>query len=179
MKKQTEKIVLSGLFIALGVIIPPLFHAAGPGVGQLMSPMHFPILIAGIIVGWKYGLAIGILTPILSALMPSGMPFFPVATVMAAELGVYGLVIGLVYENFRPFKTGLLNIYLALIIAMLAGRIVGGSINAIIMGINGQAYGLKVFLIAYFVKTWPAILLQFLVIPPIIEIYENKLTQGN
>lgn len=174
MKTQTEKIVLSGLFIAIGVIIPPLFHAAGLGIA--ISPMHFPVLIAGIIVGWKYGLAIGILTPLLSAaIMPQGMPLFPVATVMAVELGVYGLVIGLSYQYLKLFENKLINVYLALIIAMISGRIVGGALQALIVGLQGGSYGFKVFLTSYFVLTLPGTILQILIIPPIIGIYENKL----
>lgn len=177
MNKQTEKIVLSGLFIAIGIILAPIFHSAG--LGQSISPIHFPVLIAGIIVGWKYGLAIGLITPLLSSLMPFGMPLFPVATTMAVELAIYGLTIGFVYEKLKPFKERIFNIYLALIIAMVAGRLAGGITNVLILGIQGDSFTLNAFLTGYFVATLPGIVLQILIIPAIIEIYETKLEKRN
>lgn len=177
MNKQTEKIVLSGLFIAIGIILAPIFHSAG--LGQSISPIHFPVLIAGIIVGWKYGLAIGLITPLLSSLMPFGMPLFPVATTMAVELAIYGLTIGFVYEKLKPFKERIFNIYLALIIAMVAGRLAGGITYVLILGIQGDSFTLNAFLTGYFVATLPGIVLQILIIPAIIEIYETKLEKRN
>lgn len=177
MKNQTEKIVLSGLFIAIGIIMAPIFHAAD--LGGVIAPLHFPVLIAGIILGWKYALAIGILTPMLSFLMPFGIPDIVRALAMAAELSAYGFVIGFVFQYLKPFKTRLFNIYLALIIAMLAGRLVGGAVTALIMGLQGNAYSFQAFLLAYFVTTFPGIVMQILIVPAIIEIYENKLEQRN
>lgn len=133
------------------------------------------MLIAGFIVGWKYALAIGIITPLLSFLMPFGIPDIITAAQISAELAVYGLVIGLIYKFLKPFKTRLFNIYLSLIIAMLAGRIVGGAVTALIFGLQGSTYGFQAFLGAYFVGTFPAIILQILIVPAIIEIYENRL----
>lgn len=177
MHKQTEKIVLSGLFIAMGIVLAPVFHSAG--LGQAISPLHFPVLIAGFIVGWKYALAIGIITPLLSFLMPFGIPDIITAAQISAELAVYGLVIGLIYKFLKPFKTRLFNIYLSLIIAMLAGRIVGGAVTALTFGLQGSTYGFQAFLGAYFVGTFPAIILQILIVPAIIEIYENRLEKRN
>lgn len=177
MRKETEKIVLSGLFIAMGIVLAPLFHAAG--IGSAISPLHFPVLLAGIIVGWKYALAIGILTPLLSFLMPFGIPDIVMALSMGVELAVYGFTIGFVYQHLKPFKTRLFNIYLALLTAMLAGRLAGGGATALIMGLRDTPYGLQAFLLAYFITTFPGIVLQILIIPAIIEIYESRLEKAN
>jgi riboflavin transporter FmnP len=174
MRNQTEKIVLSGLFIAIGVILPSLFHAAG--IGQQVSPMHFPALLAGVLLGWKYGLAVGLLTPLLSGLMFGMPPLFPTATVMAMELGTYALVSGIVTEKIKLFKNPIHNIYLGLLLAMLAGRGVYGLSYALIMGINGQTYGFSLYLNSVLIQTWPGIILQFLIIPPIFVIYQKRIT---
>lgn len=43
--RATRNIVLSALFIALGIIIPILFHAVG--MGSVFLPMHIPVILAG------------------------------------------------------------------------------------------------------------------------------------
>lgn len=172
MRNQTEKIVLSGLFIAIGVISPSLFHAAG--IGQQVSPMHFSVLLAGIILGPKYGLAVGILTPLLSGAMFAMPPLFPTATIMALELGTYALVVGIFYQKIKLTNNRIVNIYIALIFAMLSGRLIYGLANTIIMGINGQTYAFKAYINAVFIGTWPGIVLQFMLIPPLINIYEQR-----
>ncbi|NLD26277.1 MAG: ECF transporter S component [Acholeplasmataceae bacterium] len=173
MRNQTEKIVLSGLFIAIGVILPSLFHAAG--IGQQISPMHFPALLAGVILGWKYGLAVGLLTPLLSGLMFGMPPLFPTATVMSLELGTYALISGIITEKVKPFKNQIYNIYLGLLVAMILGRIVYGISYAVIMGISGETYGFRVYISSVLLQTWPGIILQFLVIPPIVVLYQKRL----
>ena len=62
---------------------------------------------------------------------------------------------------------------------MVAGRLAGGFTNALIMGIQGNSFSLQAFLSGYFVLTLPGIVLQILIIPAIIEIYETKLEKRN
>lgn len=39
----TKELVLSALFIALGVVLPMVFHAIG--AGPVFLPMHIPVLL--------------------------------------------------------------------------------------------------------------------------------------
>ena len=116
MNKEIEKIVLTGLFIAIGVVLAPLFHSAG--LGQVFSPMHFPVLVCGLLLGWKYGLITGLLTPLITSFMLQAPPLFPMATVMSLELAVYGLLSGLIYNKCSLFTSKIANVYVALIVAM-------------------------------------------------------------
>ena len=43
----TKKLVLSGLFVALGVILPVLCHGI-PNAGSVLMPMHIPVLLCGL-----------------------------------------------------------------------------------------------------------------------------------
>ena len=43
---MTRQLTVSGFFIALGLILPMLFHLAG-GMGVVFLPMHLPVLLAG------------------------------------------------------------------------------------------------------------------------------------
>ena len=93
MNRNLRQMVLTALFVAIGVVLPQAFHAV-PNAGSVFLPMHIPGLIAGYFVGPVYGLACGILTPLLSHLI-FGMPPAPVLPGMLCELAVYGLMTGL------------------------------------------------------------------------------------
>ena len=51
---KSKKIVLSGLFIALGVVVPMIFHTVNLA-GPIFLPMHIPVLLAGFLLGPVYG----------------------------------------------------------------------------------------------------------------------------
>lgn len=108
-------IAFSALFLALAVVLPLGFHALGIG-GRVFLPMHFPVLLAGFIAGPIAGLVVGLLAPTLSFFL-TGMPPTYAVPLMSLELPLYGLVAGFAYRRFR------LNIYIALILAMLVGRL--------------------------------------------------------
>ena len=51
---KTKKIVLSGLFIALGIIVPTIFYSVNL-VGVIFLPMHIPVILRGFLLGPAYG----------------------------------------------------------------------------------------------------------------------------
>lgn len=165
MNKNIRKLTYSAMALALCYVLP-FVTGSIPAVGNMLSPMHLPVMILGFLCGWPYGVAVGFIAPILRSLTLSMPPIMPTALSMAFELAVYGAVCGILYKVF-PKKLGWL--YLELAIAMLCGRIVGGCATWILMGIQGKGYSLAAFFTAFFVNAWPAILIQFILIPPIIE----------
>ena len=60
--KQTRKLVLSALFMALGIVLPFLTGQIQQ-IGNMLLPMHIPVLLCGFICGWQDGLAVGLMTP--------------------------------------------------------------------------------------------------------------------
>jgi len=163
---NTKKLTLSALFLALGILLPYVFHATNLG-GSIFLPMHIPVLLAGFFVGPFYALAIGAITPIISGLM-TGMPPFapvPVAIVMAFELAAYGFFAGLFYEKLR------INPIFSLVLAMICGRIVTGLVIFVLVA----AFGFnKLNPVAYvwgsLATSWPGILIQLVLIPAVVEI---------
>ena len=115
---KTRFIAHSALFLALAVVLPLGFHAFGIA-GRVFLPMHLPVLLAGFIAGPWSGLVVGLLAPLLSHLL-TGMPPSYAVPLMSLELPIYGFVAGICYNRLR------LNIYLALIVAMIFGRIMFG-----------------------------------------------------
>ena len=145
MNSITRKLVSCALCIALGVLLPMAFHVI-PNAGSIFLPMHIPVLICGLFCGWPYGLACGILTPFISS-VTTGMPPAMILPQMMVELAVYGLVTGLC-ASYIPVKNEMTKLYMSLIIAMLAGRIMNGLVNTCIL--STQGYTLSVFMSANF-----------------------------
>ena len=151
------------MLIAIGVVITWVFHAFQL-MGFIFIPMHIPVLLCGIICGLPYGIACGIIAPVLSHLL-TGMPFFAVLPAMLCELPVYGAVAALLMCMIR-MKNIYVKIYVSLIGAMLAGRIVFGAVNALIF--NFGEYSMKAWLAAAFTTPVPGIIIQLIVIPAIV-----------
>ncbi|MBQ9158465.1 MAG: ECF transporter S component [Erysipelotrichaceae bacterium] len=160
---NTKKLVLTALFAAIGVVLPQAFHMI-PNAGSVILPMHIPVLIAGFLVGPVYGLACGIITPLLSHLFFS-MPPAPVLPGMLCELAVYGLMSGLLNKAIK-MENQLAKAYVVLIGAMLCGRITYGILNALIF--RAGSYSMQAWLSAAFVTAIPGIIIQLLLIPILV-----------
>ena len=161
--KRTKKMVITALFVALGIVLPMVFHSI-PNAGGIFLPMHIPVLLCGIICGFPYGLACGILTPLLSSLL-TGMPPAAILPSMLCELAVYGAVSALLMRYLRV-KNLYAKIYIVLIGAMLSGRIVYGILNALIF--KTGSYTLQMWLTSAFVTALPGIVIQIVLIPAIV-----------
>ena len=163
MDKNTRNMVLSAMFIALGVTLPQAFHAV-PNAGSVFLPMHIPVLICGYIVGPVYGLIVGLLTPLLSSLL-FGMPPAAMLPSMLFELGVYGLTSGL-FTRIIKIPNKVVKVYVVLILSMLCGRVTYGVLNALIF--RAGNYSLQAWLSAAFITALPGIIIQLIVVPAII-----------
>lgn len=101
---KVKKVTLSGMLFAIGLILP-FFIGQIPAVGKMLLPMHIPVLICGLILGWQYGLAVGFLLPLVRSVL-FGMPvLYPNAIAMASEMGTYGLVAGWLYSHAKWQRT--------------------------------------------------------------------------
>ena len=162
MTKNIKRLTLSAMFLALGLVLPFLTGQV-PQIGNMLLPMHIPVLLCGLICGWPYGLIVGIITPLLRCILFGMPPFYPNALGMAFELATYGAVIGIAYHRFA-FK-GLFRIYASLITAMIAGRIVWGLARVIMLGLGNTPFGWQMFLSGAFLTAIPGIILQLVLIP--------------
>jgi len=157
-----RRIAYSSLFLALAILLPIVFHQFGMA-GRIFLPMHIPILICGFIAGPVAGVIIGLLAPFLSHLLTSMPPAYAVP-LMTMELPLYGLTAGLAYNKLK------LNIYVALIAAMIIGRL-AFALGLLILGkFIELPYGpLEFFAAGGAVVTGiPGIIIQIIIIPPII-----------
>lgn len=160
--------VYCGIFTALGVLFPMIFHAFGAVSGQTFLPMHIPVLISGITVSPVCGLVVGILSPFISSIL-TNMPVLSKMPFMCIELACYGLFSGLLYRTLSSkLKKRTLSVCLSLFGAQIIGRLANLictflAIN--ILGITAQGISMKLALMSI-----PAgavgIVIQWILIPP-------------
>ena len=166
---QIRKLTYAALFMALALVLPFLTGQI-PQIGSALSPMHIPVLLCGFLVGWPWGLAVGFIAPLLRSVI-FGMPVMvPGAVAMAFELAVYGLVSGILYRLLPKKKW---NIYVTLVVAMLAGRAVWGIARLIIAGLSGNSFTWALFLAGAFTNAIPGIILHIVLIPIIVMVLEH------
>lgn len=162
--QETKKIVLAAVFVAIGILLPFLTGQV-PQIGNMLLPMHLPVFLAGLILGWKYGLLVGVITPLLRSFIFSMPPLVPTALAMAFELATYGFLTGFIYDRL-PKKQS--SIYCALIPSMIIGRLIWGLASAIIYSAKGMQFTWGIFIAAGFVNAIPGIILQIVLIPLIM-----------
>ena len=64
LNSPARNIVLAALFLALAFVLP-MITGHVPQIGNMLCPMHFPVLLAGFVLGGPWGLALGFIAPLL------------------------------------------------------------------------------------------------------------------
>ena len=169
MRKQLKNMTLSAMFIAIGLLLP-FITGQVPEIGNMLLPMHIPVMLSGLICGWHYGAAVGFITPLLRSVIFGKPLIFPSAVAMAFELAAYGLVIGLVFVLLK--KKGLLSLYISLLSSMIAGRAVWGAVMWLIL-MSGDGFTLAAFVSGAFTTAIPGIILQLVLIPAIMLVLKR------
>ena len=165
---NAKKITLGGLFLALGILLPQVAHLiAGPSLGQVLLPMHIPVLLGGFVLGPWFGCFLGAATPLISSLI-TGMPQAPRLWFMVIELLCYGLFAGLLYKKLR------LPSIPSLIIAMVAGR--AAYFLSLVFTLNVLGLEIKGITSAWaatagaVISGWPGIIAQLIIIPAALAV---------
>ena len=172
--RQIYKMIVSSLFLALAYVMPFLTGQIQE-IGAMLCPMHFPVLLCGFFCGPVWGAAVGLVAPILRSLTLGMPPLFPKAVCMAFELMTYGAVSGLLHKIF-PRRIGFT--YCALLLAMLAGRLVWGLAMFLFLGISGGSFTLAAFIAGAFTNAVPGIIVQIVLIPVIVTVLERATPIG-
>ena len=161
--RSIKKLTLTSVCAALCVVLPIAFHSI-PNAGTIFLPMHIPVLICGMICGWPYGLVCGLMGPLLSSAL-TGMPPVAILPAMMVECATYGMVSGIILKLVHT-KNTYADLYIALVVAMLAGRVLSGIAKALIFmpGIS-----MKAWIMASFVTALPGILIQLVFLPSVVQ----------
>ncbi len=161
---NTKNLVTAALCLALCMVLPFLTGQI-PQIGNALSPMHFPVLLAGFLCGPWWALAVGAAAPLLRFFLFHSPALYPTGIAMCFELAAYGLTSGLLYRSLpkRPA-----NIYASLIAAMLAGRVVWGAVRVVLSGVSGEPFTWQMFMAGAFLKAVPGIIIQIVLIPLLV-----------
>lgn len=172
-KINIQKISLTAMFIAMAFVLPFVTMQI-ESIGDMLCPMHIPVIICGFVCGGPWGLLAGLVSPLLRSLV-LGMPvMYPTAIAMAFELGTYGFVAGLVYKK-TPSKK--IYTYVSLLAAMVTGRVVWGVVRFALFGFDVGKFGFEAFWAGAVLNAIPGIIVQIILIP-VIVIAIQKLTKN-
>lgn len=165
-RETLRRLVLSAMFLAIGLVLP-FFTGQIQQIGNMLLPMHIPVLLCGLICGWQYGALIGAILPLLRFALFSMPVLYPNGLAMSVELCIYGLAIGFIYGMFK--KQGLIPVYISLIVAMILGRVVWGGSMTVLLSMKDNAFTASAFLAGAVLNAIPGIILQLLLIPAIMS----------
>ncbi len=157
-----RSIAHTALFLSITIALPFVFHQFGIA-GRIFLPMHIPVLLAGLSIGAYPALVIGLTAPFLSHLLTAMPPAYAVP-LMTMELPIYGITAALTYRKLK------LNIYVALLISMIIGRLVF-ALGLLLLGLFiSLPYGPAEFfaLGGAVVAGIPGVIVQLIVIPPLV-----------
>ena len=171
MKKTTsvKNICICAMCIALCYAMPLAFHMVG--LGSTFCPIHLPVLLCALLCGPVWGIVCGICGPLLSSVL-TGMPPANALVTMIPELVTYGAVCGLMMKLVHTRST-IADLYISLITAMVAGRVVAGLVSALFYMGNAGAYSIALWISGYFVTPLPGILLQLATVPGLVFALEK------
>ncbi len=136
--KITVKTLIAAGIVALAVILPQIVHLfAGAQGGVQWLPMYLPVLLGGCLLGWKWGLGIGVLSPLVSfaftSLLGSPMPVAARLPYMMAELAVFAVVSGLFSDKIA--ENGWMA-FPAVLLAQVSGRVAFLLLAAVFQGVS-------------------------------------------
>ncbi len=113
--KGIKSYLFQVLIVGLAVSLPVIAHLTGAPVKYLL-PMHWTIILAGLVYGWRGGAISGFFSPIASYMI-TGMPPASSLLPMVIEITAYGFIAGLLRENLK------LNSFLSILAALIIGRL--------------------------------------------------------
>lgn len=160
-----KKSLVTAITVTVAVALPWLCHLLGgalgwgAGLGEMLLPMHLPVMLAGIFGGPAVGLLCGVASPLISAAL-TGMPLPAVLPFMMVELAVYGLTAGLLRRNHLPT-------FVNVLLVQVAGRLARAA--ALALAVYGFGFDrLPISLIWTSIAAGLAgIFIQWSVLPPV------------
>lgn len=170
LENRILKITLSGMFLGMALVLPFLTGQI-PEIGSMLCPMHIPVLLCGYLCGGPWGMIVGLTAPLLRSIIFGMPPMFPTAFCMMFELATYGLCAGVLYRLLPRKKS---TLFVSLILAMIAGRIVWGLVMFGYAGFDVESFGFAAFVAGALTNALPGIALQLVLIPVLVLLINKK-----
>ena len=173
---KTRDYAFCGLFGALSLALPTLFHAFGLA-GTLFLPMYWPLMALAFLVPTRRAALVALLVPWASAVL-TGMPLVwpPLAGVMSVELAVQVLLLGLFGRPAAAqgaARTGFRRAFLVLVVVLVFGRFLhAGLVWALAQQFPKLPAGILAG--ASFLAGWPGVVAMLVFIPVFVAAATRK-----
>lgn len=172
-RRASLRLTASALCLALCMVLP-LLTGQIKAVGNMLCPMHIPVLLCGFLCGPLYAALVGAVAPALRFALFGMPPLMPTGAAMCFELAAYGFFSGWLYCRLPRARR---SVYIALLAAMILGRAVWGAAMALLLGFGGGALTLSAFFASAVTNAIPGILLQIVLIPVIVLALERAVPE--
>lgn len=175
--KVTVKALIAAGIVALAVVLPQIAHlAVGAQAGVVLLPMYLPVLLGGCVLGFRWGLGVGLLSPLASYLITSAlgnpMPAAARLPLMMAELAVFASVAGL-FSKIISEKP------LAAVPAVLLAQLCGRSFFLLLVAVFQNVLPFSPAMILAQIKSGiPGLLIQAVFVPLAVVLL-TKLLDGS
>lgn len=177
MKRKTVfRLTYSAVCLALAMVLP-LITGNVPKIGNMLCPMHIPVLLCGFICGSRWGLAVGAVAPVMKSALFGAPVMLPMALSMAFELAAYGAVAGLLGK--RLSGKGVFGLYASLLGAMVSGRVVWGAARVLLSLAMRENFPLSAFVAGAFTNAIPGIVIQLVLIPPTVAALRHVISSSD
>ncbi|MGQ9455259.1 MAG: ECF transporter S component [Armatimonadota bacterium] len=170
MRYSAKDLAIGGLFGALGVVLPIIFHLVG--LGKTFLPMHLPVLVCGFLVSPAVAFSVGFVTPLASSVLTGMPPLVPTALLMTLELAALALTASLCYQKLRLPTT------ISVLVAIFAARVVGGLELFALAPLIGFNPNLTLYLTQSVIFSLPGIIMQIIAAPLAVAAI-NRITRSH
>lgn len=152
--KTARAVLAQALILSAALVLPSVCHYFNLPVTKFV-PMHWPVLLAGLVYGWRSGLMLGVGAPVISFLI-SGMPGGALLPIMALELAAYGFAAGFAKEklNFNSVFAIICALACGKLIYIGAALIINGSFSLIFIKNAALAMVFQIALLPVLADTW-------------------------
>lgn len=170
--RNKVKFLIALFTVVLAVASPFIAHVAfGAASGVRWLPMYYPVLLAGLLLGPIFGLAVGVTSPlisfILTSIMGSPMPALVRLPFMMVELLVFGAVSG----SFSSFVSK--RSYLAFPVVLLSELLGRGVFLGLVALFNSLTPLTPSLIWSQILMGWPGLLFALIVVPSVVMVISH------
>ena len=87
-RRNLRRLTVASCFLALALVLP-LLTGQIPRIGNMLCPMHLPVMLCGYLCGPVWGTCVGLIAPLLRFVLFGAPEIMPRGLAMSAELAAY------------------------------------------------------------------------------------------
>ncbi|MGN0847089.1 MAG: energy-coupling factor ABC transporter ATP-binding protein [Kiritimatiellia bacterium] len=170
---KTRELAYCGLFGALALALPTLFHALGP-VGPMLLPMYWPLVTLAFLVSTRRAAFVAACVPWVSACL-TGMPLLwpPLAAVLSLELAVQVGLIGAFGRVRGDARGGVPRVVFVLGLVLALGRLLHAGLVWLLAGAFPNLPA-GVLAGASFLAGWPGVVAMLAFVPVFVGSFTRR-----